>query len=213
MKHKAITAMLITLVCILLVTVFVLLATPVQAVNARQAALHQAAELLRAAGFKNDDPAIRALSAAWWREQSPSYNEEDVIALAKTAYGEYRLTDTPEQKMQCAAVMWCVIWHKEKGAAAGFADTIAECCAIPGHFFGYSASNPVTPELDAMARDVLARYARYKAGASLEDAGCVLPQDYLFFNGNGYVNTFRNSFLGGDTWYWTLPNPYEDVTE
>ena len=40
--------------------------TPVR--TARQTALHEAADILRAAGFTDDGPEISALSAAWWRE-------------------------------------------------------------------------------------------------------------------------------------------------
>ena len=207
MKHNHIVPLVVAILCIMLIVLVMLLSLPAAAVNARQDALHAAAELLRKAGYTDDSAPIRALSNAWWAEER-CYREEDVIALAKTAYGEYRLTGTAEQKKQCAAVMWCVIWHKEQGKAAGFADTISACVAIPNHFLGYNANNPVTPELDAMARDVLTRYARYKAGASLEDVGCVLPNDYLWFCGNGYINIFRNRYVGGETWTWTLPNPY-----
>ena len=135
-------------------------------------------------------------------------NEADVIALAKTAYGEYFLTDTPEHKMQCAAVMWCCCWHSVKGAKAGFADTVAECCAYPYHFLGFNKDNPVTSELREMAEDVLIRFYRYMDGESLEEVGCVLPPEYVFFVGNGKVNIFRDQYVGGNIWDWSLPNPY-----
>ena len=142
-------------------------------------------------------------------EKTYEINEADAIALAQTAYGEYRLADTPLHKMYCAAVMWCCCWRSLLGTRAGYADTIVDVCAKPYHFLGYSPNNPVLPELLEMAEDVLVRFYRHQDGESLEAVGCVLPPDYLFFVGNGYVNTFRNQYVGGTIWDWSLPNPYE----
>lgn len=56
--------------------------TPVR--TARQTALHEAADILRAAGFTDDGPEILTLSAAWWREK------DDLDVIARVVYGEAR---------------------------------------------------------------------------------------------------------------------------
>lgn len=56
--------------------------TPVR--TSRQTALHEAADILRAAGFTDDGPEISALSAAWWREK------DDLDVIARVVYGEAR---------------------------------------------------------------------------------------------------------------------------
>ena len=137
-------------------------------------------------------------------------NAEDQMALAQTAMGEYFLCDTPEQKMQCAAVMWCCCWRSLQGTQAGFADTIVGVCRQPYQFHGYMYDKIPPQELMDMAEDVLIRFYRYLDGESLEDVGCVLPPDYLWFIGNGSVNIFRNSYQGGTVWDWHLDNPYKE---
>ena len=142
-------------------------------------------------------------------EETP-YSREDAMALAQMAWGEYRPTETPEDKQQCAAAMWCVCWRQMAGSKAGFRDTIKGVCAQKWQFLGYSATNPVTEEHLALAEDVLSRYHRYLAGETLEEVGAAIPPDYLWFVGNGKVNTFRNAYRGGNTWTWTLGNPYQE---
>lgn len=50
--------------------------------TARQDALHEAADTLRAAGYTDTDPEIAVLSRAWWAEQ------EALDIVARTVYGE-----------------------------------------------------------------------------------------------------------------------------
>jgi len=136
-------------------------------------------------------------------EEAP-YSEADVEALAKMAAGEYFLCSTPGQKQQCAAVMWVACWRSMKGG------TIPEAVSAPYQFHGYSPYNTVTPELRAMAEDVLTRYHRCLAGEDPQAVGAVLPPDYLWFFGNGTINIFRNSYIGGAVWGWEWGNPYDD---
>lgn len=88
MKHKYIVAMGVAILCMIFIALCVLMATPVNAyegeriTTARQDALHEAADLLRAAGLREDDPAIRALSAEWWAEQ------EALDIVARVVMGE-----------------------------------------------------------------------------------------------------------------------------
>lgn len=88
MKHKYIVAMGVAILCMIFIALCVLMAIPANAYDgdrittARQDALHEAAELLRAAGLREDDPAIRALSAEWWAEQ------ESLDIVARVVMGE-----------------------------------------------------------------------------------------------------------------------------
>lgn len=88
MRHKNIVALLIALMCIVFIAFCVLLATPAAAYDgtrittAKQDALHEAAEILRAVGYADDSEPIRALSEAWWAEQ------EDLDIVARVVQGE-----------------------------------------------------------------------------------------------------------------------------
>lgn len=42
--------------------------------------------------------------------------------------------------------------------------------------------------------------------------GRTLPEDYLFFEGDGLENHFRKEYeKTGDTWDWSLPDPYGEA--
>ena len=62
-------------------------------------------------------------------------DKRDIKALAQMANGEYFLIDTPEHKVQCAAVMWCACWRSMYGASKGFNSTIESVCSQPYQFF------------------------------------------------------------------------------
>ena len=87
MKRNEIRGSIICAILILIALV-VMMATNARAYEGerittkRQDALHEAAEILRAAGFKDDSAPIMALSAAWWQEQ------EDLSIIAKTIQHE-----------------------------------------------------------------------------------------------------------------------------
>lgn len=129
----------------------------------------------------------------------------DAILLAKLLYGECRGVESKQQK---AAVIWCVL-NRVDSADDYYPNTIKGVVTQKNHFTGYRKSNPVWQELLDIAEDVLERWEMEKQGNT--DVGRVLPKDYLWFNGNGSVNTFRNSYdvREGDIWDWSLPNPYE----
>ena len=136
-------------------------------------------------------------------------DRKNILALARTAAGEYFLIDTPKHKMYCAAVMWCACWRSLRGAAGGFNSTVEGVCSQPYQFLGYMPNAAVSEELLLFAEDVYTRFLQAKDGKDLIEIGCVLPQDYLWFVGNGKINIFRNKYIGGNIWDWTLPNPYE----
>jgi len=133
-------------------------------------------------------------------EPEPEISEEDAVLLARTLYGEYRGTD----KLQQAAVCWCILNRCDR-----YDQSVEAVVTAPNQFTGYSSSHPVDDELYDTAVDVLRRHAREKAGES--DVGRILPKDYLWFTGNGTVNTFRNGYSQGKRWDWSLPDPYTEA--
>lgn len=124
--------------------------------------------------------------------------------IAKTLYGEYR----GEDKLQQAGVVWCVL-----NRCDAWGESVEAVVTAAGQFHGYSPKHPVLDYLYDMAIDVLTRHEREKLGET--DVGRVLPADYLWFGANkSYTkNNFRNKFTGGNRWDWSLPNPYEEVSE
>ncbi len=108
--------------------------------------------------------------------------------------------------MERAAVAWCVL-NRVDAQGYGMGDTIAEVVTFQGQYAGYSPAFPVTDELYTLAVDVLTRWERERTGET--DVGRVLPAEYLWFDGDGVTNTYRDAYIGGAVWGWTLPDPYE----
>lgn len=123
--------------------------------------------------------------------------EKELEMLAQTIYGEYRGID----KKQQAAVAWCILNRCDH-----LDESIEHVITTPWQFIGYSEFNPVTEEFYDMALDVVTRWEREKLGE--ENVGRVLPKDYMWFAGNGKENIYKNSYGGGQTWNWSLPDPY-----
>lgn len=130
MKHKNVEALLIAIICIVFIAFCVLMATKAGAyegtriTTAKQDALHEAAEILRAAGYSNDSNTLKALSNAWWEEQ------EALDIIAKTIQHEAN----PE---------WCDWEHSlavgvvilNRVASPYFhGDTVKEVVAWPGQY-------------------------------------------------------------------------------
>ena len=125
---------------------------------------------------------------------------EEVEMLAKTIWAEAR--GVPSTARQ-AAVAWCALNRLDAG---GYGDTLAEVLSKP-YQFAYDPASPVTDEFLALADDVLHRW--YLEQNGVEGVGRTLPEDYLFFEGDGLENHFRKEYeKTGDTWDWSLPDPY-----
>ena len=128
---------------------------------------------------------------------------EEVEMLAKTIWAEAR--GVPSTARQ-AAVAWCALNRLDAGT---FGDTLAEVLSKP-YQFAYDPASPVTDEFLNLADDVLHRGYLEKNG--VEDVGRTLPEDYLFFEGDGLENHFRKEYeKTGDTWDWSLPDPYGEA--
>ena len=149
---------------------------------------------------------IAGINFAALPEQTPAEEPEivqidtaEAELIAKCVWGEARGCSTTEQ----AAVMWCILNRVDAGYG-----TVTEVITAPYQFTGYRSGNPVDEEIYNLAVDVLTRWERGKTGQT--DVGRVLPSDYLWFNGSGGHNWFRNEYKGGTYWDWSLDSPYED---
>ena len=72
----------VLIICITLSAILMVAATPAPVRTDRQKALHEAADLLREAGYDDESAPIRALSDEWFREQ------HDLDIIAKVIDGE-----------------------------------------------------------------------------------------------------------------------------
>lgn len=130
-------------------------------------------------------------------------DQESIIALAKTLWGECRGV---KSKTHQAAVAWCVLNRLDSKKFKG--ESVLEICSAPHQFDGYSDSHPVSDELYDLAKDVLKRWYRERCGET--GVGRVLPNDYYFFIGDGIENHFSQEWKSTNYWAWELPTPYED---
>lgn len=122
---------------------------------------------------------------------------ESAKYLANVAWGEARGCSVTEQ----AAVMWCVLNRVDSSV---FPDSVKEVVTQPNQFDGYSENNPITSNLLGLANDVMTYWD------SKDNSGRVLPEEYLYFLGDGSHNYFYTTW--GDTsnpYNWTLQSPYE----
>ena len=141
----------------------------------------------------------------WEDCNPPAYiaTDAEVDALARLLYGEARSCDVEGQ----AAVVWCVL-NRMDSEDPYFPDTVMGVSTQPSQFFGYSEDYPVLPELVEVAEDVLMRWNIEKSG--IEDAGRVLPREYLYFSGDGTQNYFTREYNDDEAWDWPLRSPYKD---
>ena len=126
MKHKNLitAAMIIILIAAI---VIILAAIPTMAYDgerittAKQDALHEAAEILRAAGLSEDDPALVALSAEWWAEQ------EALDIVARVVQGEAGNCPWAHQLAVAAVVV-------NRVNSPYFPNTVREVVAAPAQY-------------------------------------------------------------------------------
>ncbi len=138
-------------------------------------------------------------------EYEKLYSESDIEIAAKIILKEAEsVKDNCGVSGDChrAAVIWCILNRVD----AGYGD-FEEVATAPNQF-AYYQNTHIVKEFYELAEDVLDRWSQEKAG--IKDVGRVLPQDYLWFRGNGKVNIFRNKYKGNyKIWDWSLPDPYD----
>lgn len=115
-------------------------------------------------------------------------DEESVVALAQTLYGECRGCSEIQQK----AVCWCVFNRVDDSR---FPDTIIGVVSAPLQLQGYSSSNPVWDNLYDIAYSCMADWHNGE--------NRVLDEDMCWFSGWDKINHFRNAWLFEDaTKFW-----------
>lgn len=125
-------------------------------------------------------------------------NQREIELIAKTVYGEARGCSVVEQ----SAVIWCILNRVDAGWG-----TIEEVITQKYQFTGYKEEHPVKGEFVELATDVLLRWniEKYCIG----EVGRTLPDNYLYFHGDGNQNHFRDAFNGEyNIWGWQAINPY-----
>lgn len=147
----------------------------------------------------NSEPTIETISVK--QVSSVKTYEREAQYIAKVVWAEARGCSTIEQ----AAVIWCIL-NRVDSNINGMGNDIIDVVTKPNQF-AYNASAPVTAELYELSKDVISRWEREKNGET--NVGRVLPKEYLWFHGDGTHNYFRNSFVGGNRWNWSLTNPYK----
>lgn len=124
--------------------------------------------------------------------------DTEIEMLSKVIYREARGLDATHR----AAVVWCILNRVDH---EGYGDTIQSVLTSPNQFAYYS-NTPVLSEHTEVAKDVVTRWLIEKKGYS--NIGRVLPEDYLFFTGDGQFNYFRQNFNSTTFWDWHLNSPY-----
>ena len=127
-------------------------------------------------------------------------NLEDAELIGRTIWGE---AEGVESETERAAVAWCILNRVD-----AWDQTIEEVVTAPEQFHGYRAEGDCPREHIDMALDVLARWTREKVDGS--EVGRVLPENYLYFIGDGDRNHFTEEWQAEDYWTWSLPSPYND---
>ena len=126
------------------------------------------------------------------------YTEQDAIDLAKVLWKE---CGSVNSKTEQACVAWTVLNWVDIDCIS-----VSKEVRKPNRFAFYE-STKVDAEMLDLAHDVLDRWVREKNGET--DVGRVLPKDYLYFEGHGGHNHFRNAYKQPyDVWDYSLPSPY-----
>ena len=122
-------------------------------------------------------------------------SDEEIIMLAKTVWGEAGGLSKYEQSL----VIWCILNRFDNGT---FGSSLKVIIAKPYQFQGYNESFPVEDDILKLCKDVVYRWEN-----NLE--GRTLPKEYLYFYGDGRHNYFRTEYEGGETYDFSLENPYD----
>ena len=95
----------------------------------------------------------------------------------------------------------CVAWTIVNRVDAGYGADVVSVATAPGQY-AYDPDAPLDDRLLCLAEDVLHRWYN-------DSEGRVLPGEYLWFQGDGKHNWFRNAYKGGDIWDYSATSPYE----
>lgn len=134
-------------------------------------------------------------------------NGEEIEVLTNLLYGEARGLN----KTQKSAVIWCIFNRLDNGK---YGDNVISIATAKNQFTGYKKNRTYKDKnaYEQCKEIVIDVYCRWYAEQfGYKNVGRTLPQDYLWFYGNGKVNKFRNDYKDKSTcWDWSLESPYED---
>lgn len=125
--------------------------------------------------------------------------EEEIIILSKITYREAR----GSSDMHIAAVAWIILNRVDH---KGYGDNIYDVITAPNQF-AWEVDTPIVEKHYEICKDVITRWVFEKRG--YENVGRIIPNDYLFFTGDGEYNYFRKNFDSIEFWNWSLLNVYE----
>lgn len=164
----------------------------------------------------NSDKILQLVSKCRELLSYECYKGETLVqALAKTVTAEIGgLTDSASYstaRMEEAAVVWCILnradtYYKDSGAAQ------VEKVVKAAYQFAYNSWGNIHEGIEDLVVDVLIRWELEKSGL-VEECGRVLPQEYLFFHGDGRHNHFRTKYKHSSAdgyWDWSLSDPYKE---
>ena len=144
------------------------------------------------------------------------YKGETLVqALAKTVTAEIGgLTDDKAYstaRMEEAAVVWCILNRTDTYYEDSGAEQIKKVVKAADQF-AYNSWGTIHEGMEDLVVDVLIRWELEKSGL-VEECGRVLPQEYLFFHGDGRHNHFRTKYKHSSAdgyWDWSLSDPYKE---
>ena len=110
-----------------------------------------------------------------------------------------------ESEMERAAVVWCILNRVESPL---YEDTVKDVLEHENQFSAYDPELEVRSTIRYLVMDVVERWQKEMRGR--ENAGRVLPKEYLYFYGDGEHNYFMPRPNSLDEWDWSLDNPYDD---
>ena len=141
------------------------------------------------------------------------YTSSDATVCAKIMYNEGR-------GLKSKTELACIVWTILNRVDAGYGSTIQKV-ALAKNQFAYTAGAKTTSDygydLVALAKDVMDRWSREKAGQG--NIGRVLPKGYTWYYGDGKHNYFFNNYqkfmacvkarrYTGGGWNYSLKSPY-----
>ena len=186
MKHQDIIRGIVICMIVLFLALCVIIATPASAdydgarvTTAKQDALHQAAEILRAAGFSDDSTEIRALSAAWWQQ------EEDLNIIAKVIQYE---ANPQYCGWEHSVAVGVVVLNRV--ASPYFPDTVREVVAAPGQYLP-----AYTWGFDGISR------LSYEAAKAAMDGDHDVPADAYWQDNKIQGTSIWKSFVCDTGWF------------
>lgn len=123
---------------------------------------------------------------------------EEVELIGRTIWGE---AEGVKSKAERAAVAWCILNRVD-----AYHKTVEEIVTAPNQFQGYRTEGECPQEHLDLAADVLRRYYDEKAGN--QAVGRVLPEEFIYFTGDGSRNHFTTTWRSTNYWDWSYGNPY-----